>query len=1617
MSRRARIVRNAAIGLAVSVVTVIGAALLIVHTSRFQEWARQKIVAAIAEATGGKTEIGSLVLDAAHLHARITNLVIHGSEPSGTAPFVRVAQIDLTARLFSGGRILAISYLGVQQPEVNVLVSPDGSTNIPTPKPSAPSKSTPLETIVDLAIGHFELAQGHLALNDRKQPLDITANNLRAQLWYRVLQGDYTGRLSLDPVYVVSGRNTPVTYRLIMPLALARNRIRIDGTTIATASSRLSVNGSLENLRQPEFSGRVDGWLTLADLDHTLGLRLDASARGLPDVLQLDVNGSASSQQIRVASLALAWGRTQLQASGNLKGGGSSLQFHGSVDLAEFARLARLNVQPRGSLLLNGDASLDAANSYRISGHVATRDLALRQGPLRIPSAAISADVLAEPASLKLNALHVAAFGGEFSGSATLQDFARYHLAGGLRNFDIQGLAQLAGEKLPYSGTLSGPVQATGDLHVAGTRSIEAQATLAIAPGARGIPLRGRLEGVYQGASENLRIENSTLALPHTSVTLAGSTDHGLRVALVTTDLHDLLAAAPGAGPSPVTLAGGQAGFTGTVTGSLGAPRIAGQLSATHFQVEGRQFTSAAADVAASPSGLSVTNGSLARGAMSAAFSGSVGMHAWKPGPQEPLAVDLNLQNGDVADLLAMAGQPPAGYSGAVTATAHVTGTVGDPTGSVALHAAQGALAGEPFDHLDAQIGLTDRLATIQQASLVAGNARVDLTGSFLHPRDSFTEGSLQASLRTSQVDLAKLPRLPDTSGQLQLTAAVAGSLGPVPGDPAQTEFLVGSVQADASVRALRYQGQPYGDFQTTVQTAGQTATTNLTSNFAGSNVRVHAATQLVRGYPTTADAQIAGLPVERVLAIAGYGEIPVRGKLSATAQVRGDLAHPLAHPLASPEGSATLDLTDATVEGQPLDRVQAQATSTAQTLELTRFEAVSGPSHIALTAHFDHPAGQFDSGTLQFHVENGHLDLARLRGVQNARPGLAGTVEIAADGSAVASPGAQPFRLTDVNANISAAHVAAQGKNLGGFTLAAHTASANRLDFTLNSDLAGATIQAHGTGQLGADYPVNAELSFTNVKWSNLESLLGTPSDGPPAFEITAEGKASVNGPLLRTAALQGSLDVSRLELQTVPQPRAVHSITIQNQGPIEARLERGTMTLTGFHLTGPQTEIRGSGSASLQGGSLNLSVNAGVDLAILQNFSRDIDSSGKITLAAAVRGTVSDPLATGSLQLQNASINYAAIPNGLSNANGTIALQGNRASIQNLTAESGGGKVVLSGFATYGGQPRFALRAGATNVRVLVQEGVTVAGNADLRIAGVLDNSTATGTVTLTQLNYSPQSDLGSILTRAAPDVESTAVPNPLLDHMKLDIRVRTSVGMLVRSSLAENLQTDADLRVGGSASQPTIVGRVNLEEGHLLFFGNTYTVNSGSISFANPVRIEPILNLSLQTQTKGVNVVLNVTGPIDNMKLTYTSDPPLQFQEIAALLSTGSVPTSDPTLLANQPAQPAQTFGQSGESAILGQAVANPVASSLQRVFGVSQLTIDPAFTGASALPTAQVTLQQRVSTNLTFTYTSALDDPNSTLIAAEWALSPRWSAKALRDQNGIVSVILLYKRQFR
>src|SRR5206468_9431536 len=140
-----------------------------------------------------------------------------------------------------------------------------------------------------------------------------------------------------------------------------------------------------------------------------------------------------------------------------------------------------------------------------------------------------------------------------------------------------------------------------------------------------------------------------------------------------------------------------------------------------------------------------------------AQFAAAVGLRNWKPVSNQPLAVNASVRNGDLADVMVMAGVSGAAYSGPLSANADIRGTVGNPHGTLALQVANGTIQGERFDSIQAQVIMADQLITIPNAYISAGPARVNLTAEFQHPRDSFAKGRLHAHVQSNDVNLSQL--------------------------------------------------------------------------------------------------------------------------------------------------------------------------------------------------------------------------------------------------------------------------------------------------------------------------------------------------------------------------------------------------------------------------------------------------------------------------------------------------------------------------------------------------------------------------------------------------------------------------------------------------------------------------------------------------------------------------------------------------------------------------------------------------------------------------------------------------------------------------------------------
>jgi len=521
--------------------------------------------------------------------------------------------------------------------------------------------------------------------------------------------------------------------------------------------------------------------------------------------------------------------------------------------------------------------------------------------------------------------------------------------------------------------------------------------------------------------------------------------------------------------------------------------------------------------------------------------------------------------------------------------------------------------------------------------------------------------------------------------------------------------------------------------------------------------------------------------------------------------------------------------------------------------------------------------------------------------------------------------------------------------------------------------------------------------------------------------FDGSVEGKISISGPALEPFEWRALAELSKVEVYPLEQQlrRGIaERFTLRNQGPIVVTLANSVVNVSIAHFSGPSTDMMVAGTVSLKPRTLlDLRVNGDVNLAVAQHLAPDIEATGKVAINASIRGTPDQPQLNGQLDVKGGGLHLADITTGITDATGTIVFNGSQATIQNLKGVVGGGNVALSGVVGYAGDDlSYRVDASAQDVRVRYPEGVSTSADAELSLRGSTQRSTLSGTVTVLRTGFNPRTDFSSILGKASQPVRTPSARSGPLSGMQLDIRIETAPDISFESAFAQDIQVEGSLRLQGTPNNPVLLGRINITEGDINFFGTKYTINQGSITFANPVTLEPVLNIDLETKVRGIDVTLTVSGPLTKLNLTPRSDPPMQYSDVLALLATGSAPSSDPTLAAARQNAP-QSFTQLGASALIGQVVANPVSSQLQRFFGVSRLKIDPQLTGVENNPQARVTIEQQVNKNVTFTYITNIATANQVIVRVEWALNKNWSAVAVRDENGLFGLDFFYKKRFK
>ncbi len=761
----------------------------------------------------------------------------------------------------------------------------------------------------------------------------------------------------------------------------------------------------------------------------------------------------------------------------------------------------------------------------------------------------------------------------------------------------------------------------------------------------------------------------------------------------------------------------------------------------------------------------------------------------------------------------------------------------------------------------------------------------------------------------------------------------------------------------------------------------------------------------------------LAGGRLAEIAPLVGMGAEPVSGTLDGTVAIAGTAGNPLV--------DTDLNLRQAVLWGEPVDSLAAHLRYTVRRLEATSAQFTAGAKQVSLWAAFDHPEDHWDTGRVAFRGSGNAMPLEQIHTLAEARPGIEGTAELSASGIVDLAPGKveHGWRLRELHLDAAGHGLRLAQQPFGDLHLTANSEGAT-LRAHIESAFAGSSIRGDGQWRLDGDYPGTAAVAFSKLDFVKLRNWVAPAEGGAPGdLRGSAEGELRIDGPALQPRLVKTELRIPALTISPTEDAAggtaaAADALTLSNSGPIVVSMLNSVVTVESARLVGRATDVSITGKAQLNARDpLNLRVKGRLDMAMVRELNPDFEASGAVTADASVRGALDAPIITGRIGFQNAAFNIVDVPNGISNANGEIDFAGGRATIRSFTGETGGGRIELSGFVSAAdGQTSFRLAARVREVRIRYPEGVSTVADANLSLTGTPERSMLSGTVTIQRTGFNPQSDFSSLIAQSSQPVETPPARTGFLGGLHFDVQVNSATDLQFQSSLAQDLQAEANLQVRGTFSNPAVLGRISVTRGQIVFFGTKYAISQGSVQFLNPLRIEPVLDVALETKARGVEVTLTVSGPLNHLSLVPSSDPPLAFSEIVALLATGRAPTGDPAMISQQNTAP-QSWQQTGASALLGQAIASPVTGRLQRFFGVSNLRIDPTISGVENNPLARITVEQQVTRDITFTYITDVTRSNPQVVRVEWSLGRNWSAVALREENGMFGLDFYYKKRFK
>lgn len=933
--------------------------------------------------------------------------------------------------------------------------------------------------------------------------------------------------------------------------------------------------------------------------------------------------------------------------------------------------------------------------------------------------------------------------------------------------------------------------------------------------------------------------------------------------------------------------------------------------------------------------------------------------------PQADLSMAGRLDLAGVKNLLAF--NQPA--SGQVDLKATLKGNFNDPVLQAGLTSQQAVIGPvslilDMAGHVAKGVIHLDRLSTRADG--------IDLIG---RGRYAINTGDINAVLEVTAEDIqpaAARTGFKNVSGRLDMTADVSGNIT----DPAAVlKINAGNFGVPALTLDQISGRADLSDGRLVVQ--------HLDVRRLNSHCRIAGGIQLMNEKTGTfsSDPAVDLTITQGTVNLADFDNDQLKGRVAVRGQINGTIQNPA--------GNLSLQADHLETPALHVQQVNLDADLAGNIVGITAFTAgfsdgqrVTGSGNLSL-----------EKRAYDFRLESPGISLARIRPIQ-ARGLVDGIARFAVSGRG------EWWEIPSLDGSLHLEGLLFAGRAVDDLALDADF-NHHRMDVFVRGDPA-----ASGTVDL-TDMHFSAQCEMTDTALAPWFALSGRSDLGGRVW-----GRLKAEGSLADITGMTASADIEQVILS-----HDRHGDV--RTRPFRLHYQEGLLHVPDIHLVVADTEtIDVNGRIGIDG-AMDMAIKGTVPCAIPAMYIPEIlNPEGRLLVNAAVSGTIGSPVVTGGLSLSDVGLQLSGMAHKLHDINGRIALTPAEIRLVDLHGGLGKGRFRISGDA--GLEKHLPgdmdIRLQVESLPVSLPDTMDLKLDADLALVKNPRQAIIQGEIILLDGIYYKNAEIAgytdAILSsfekkRPRPTAPEDRLPSFITD-MALDVKVRHRLPFKVDNNIAR-LAVQPDINVKGKAGNPILLGEARTVSGEVRFQGTLFQVEKGIISFTNPYKTEPHINITAVTSVKDWEIRLSATGTPEQLEVELASEPYEEQADILSLLFFGK-PTRDMNGSSGTSQSPAQ---------ILAGFLAGKAADNIKDMTGLDIVEISAqGDSGQEDAARGRITVGSRVTDRLSVKYSiKSGKDGVVQENASEYRLTENSTVSGFQDSRGVFGGRLIYRLEFR